>query len=104
MSLGARRLHSVKRHPLTRYLRTLSLQIHVYPWLNFSRALAQRRIATAVVIRAICLRSFGKENSRTDVRIGTVADGYYGLLFLVSVAVAVRVKAGVPPVPETVKV
>ena len=102
MLLGARRLHSVKRHPLTRYLRTLSVQIHVYPWLNFSRALAQRRIATAVVIRAICLRSFGKEDSRTDVRIGTVAAAYYGLLFLLSVAVAVCVK--VPLVPETVKV
>ena len=38
------------------------------------------------------------------IRIGTVADAYYGLLFLLSVAVAVRVKAGVPPVPEIVKV
>ena len=38
------------------------------------------------------------------IRIGTVADAYYGLLFLVSVAVAVCVTAGVPPVPETVKV
>ena len=38
------------------------------------------------------------------IRIGAVADAYYGLLFLVSVAVAVCVTAGVPPVPETVKV
>jgi hypothetical protein len=56
------------------------------------------------VSRLIETSRIDKEDSRTDVRIGTVAAAYYGLLFLVSVAVAVRVKAGVPPVPETVKV
>ncbi len=61
MSLGARRLHSVKRHPLTRYLRTLSVQISVYPWLNFCGAPAQCHFATAVVIRAICLRSADRQ-------------------------------------------
>ncbi len=60
MSLGARWLHSVKRHPLTRYLRTLSVQIRVYPWLDFS-APTQRRIGMAVVIRAICLRSSDRQ-------------------------------------------
>ena len=36
------------------------------------------------------------------IRIGTVADAYYGLLFLLNVAVAVCVR--VPLVPETVRV
>ena len=44
----------------------------------------------------------GKEDSRTDVRIDTVAVAYYGLLFLLSFAVAVCVR--LPLVPETVKV